>query len=50
MRQAFGYVQQISGDENPIRAKLLHSLDNVVMSRVISVQMQICEMDGATTS
>ncbi len=49
MRQAFGHVEQISGDENPIWAKLLHGCDDLVMPWVISVKVQIREMDRAIT-
>jgi hypothetical protein len=46
MGQAFGYVEQISGDENPIRGNPFHRFDDPIMPRVISVKMQIREMDG----
>jgi hypothetical protein len=49
MRQSFWHIEQISCDENPIRVKPLHSGDNLVMSWVISVKVQIREMDGPTT-
>lgn len=49
MRQAFRHVEQISRDENPIWAKLLYSADNLIMSRVITVEVQVGEMDGTTT-
>jgi hypothetical protein len=49
MWQTFGYVKQISGDENPIWVKLLHSCDGFVMPWVISVQVQIREMDRTRT-
>jgi len=49
MGQTLRYVEQISGDENPIRVKLPHSVDDTIMPRMISVQVQICEMDCATT-
>jgi len=49
MWQAFGYVEQISGDENPIWAKLLHSCDDLVMPWVIAIKVQIREMDRTTT-
>lgn len=49
MRQAFRHVEQISRNENPIWADLFHSGNNLVMPRVISVKMEIGEMDGTTT-
>jgi len=49
MRESFGNVEQVPGDENPIRAKFSHGFDDTIMPRMISVQVQICEMDGATT-
>lgn len=49
MRQAFRHVEQVSRDENPIWAKLLYSGDNLIMSRVISVEVQVGEMDGTMT-
>ena len=49
MRNTFRHVEQVSGDENPIWAKLLDSGNNLVMSRVISVKMEIGEVDGTTT-
>ena len=49
MGQAFRDVEQVSGDENPIRLKLIHGVDNTIMPRVISVKVQVGEMDGTTT-
>jgi len=50
MRQAFRDVKQISGNENPIRLKLCHGVDNAIMPRVISVKVQVGQMNGTTTS
>ena len=49
MRQTFRHVDQVSGDENPIRPKFFHGFDDAIMPRMISVQVQIREMDCATT-
>lgn len=49
MRQTFRYVEQVSGDENPIRVKVRRRLDDTIMPRTISVEVQIREMNGATT-
>lgn len=49
MRESFRNVEQISGDENPIGAKFSHGFDDTIMPWLISVQVQIREMDGATT-
>lgn len=49
MGQTFRYVEQVPGDENPIRAKFPHGFDDTTMPWVISVQVQIREMDCATT-
>lgn len=49
MRQALRHVEQISRNENPIWVELHHSGDNLVMSRVISIKMQVGEMDSTTT-
>jgi hypothetical protein len=49
MRESFGNIEQVPGDHNPIRAKFSHGFDDTIMPRLISVQVQICEMNGATT-
>lgn len=49
MGQTFRDVEQVPGDENPIRAKLPHGVEDTIMPWVIAVQMQICKMDGAAT-
>jgi len=49
VRQTFRYVEQIPGNENPIRVEFPHGFDNTIMPRMMSVQVQIREMDGATT-
>lgn len=49
MGQTFRYVEQVPGDENPIRAKFPHGFDDTIVPRMISVQVQIREMDCATT-
>ena len=49
MRQTFRYVEQVPGDENPIRVKFLHGFDDTIMPWIISVQVQIREMDCAAT-
>jgi hypothetical protein len=50
MWQAFRHIEQIARDENPIRVMRRHDLNNIVMSWVITVKVQVCEMDGPTTS
>ena len=50
MGQAFGYVEEISGDENPIRVESPHGFDNTIMPWMTPVKVQIREMDGTTTS
>jgi hypothetical protein len=49
MRQTFRYIEQVSGDENPVRAKLPYGFGNTIMPRMMSVQVQIREMDCTTT-
>jgi hypothetical protein len=49
MWQAFWHVEQVSRDENPIGAELTHGVENAIMPRVITVKVQIGEMDGTTT-
>ncbi len=49
MRQTFRYVEQVPGDEDPIWVKFPHGFDDTLMPRMISVQVQIREMDCATT-
>lgn len=50
MRQALRHIEQISCNENPIWAELLHSGNNRVMPRVISIKMEIGQVNGTTTS
>lgn len=45
MRQSFGDIQQVSGDENPIRPKLFNSKDDVLMPRLMPIDVKIAEMD-----
>jgi hypothetical protein len=49
MGQTFRYVEQVPGDENPIRVKFPHGFDDTIMSRMISVQVQVREMNCTTT-
>jgi hypothetical protein len=49
MREAFRNVEQVPGDHNPIRAKFPHSVDDTIVPRTISVQVQISDMDGPAT-
>ena len=49
MGQTFRYVEQVPGDENPIGVKFPHGFDDTIMPRMISVQVQVREMDCATT-
>lgn len=49
MRQTFRYVDQVSRDKNPIRLKIPHGVDDTIVPRMIPVQVQIGEMDCATT-
>ncbi len=45
MRQSFWYIEQITGDQNPIRLEIADDLDNTIMPRTISIDMQVGEMD-----
>jgi hypothetical protein len=49
MRQTFRYVYQVSRDENPIRAKVPHRVEDTIMPGLISIYVQIGEMNGAMT-
>ena len=45
MRQPFGDVQQVSGDKNPIWLKLIDGGDNVIMTRLMPIDVKIAEMN-----
>jgi hypothetical protein len=47
MGQTFRYVEQVTGDENPIGVKLPHGFDDTIMPRIISIEMEVREMDRA---
>jgi hypothetical protein len=49
MRESFGNVEQVPGDENPIRMKLPHGVDDAIVTWAISVNMQVGDMDGTTS-
>lgn len=50
MGQTFRYVEQVSGNENPVRVKFPHGFDDTIMPWMIAIQVQIREMDCAATS
>ena len=49
MGQTFWDVEQVSRDENPIGVKFPHGFDDMIVPWLISVQVQIRELDCTTT-
>ena len=45
MRQPFGDVQQVSGDKYPIWLKLIDGGDDVIMTRLMPIDVKIAEMN-----
>ena len=46
MREPFWYIEQVACDHDPVRLEIADDLDDAIMAGVISVEMQIGEMDG----
>ncbi len=46
MRQAFGDVQQVAGNENPVRLQSFDLAGNRVMAQLVAVEMEIAQMHG----
>jgi hypothetical protein len=46
MRHSLGDVQQISGNEDPIRTQIANGVDDPVVPRLVPVDMKVTEVNG----
>jgi len=46
MWQSFRHIEQVAGDKNPVGAKFTDGRDDEIMSRLITIEMQIAQMSS----
>jgi hypothetical protein len=46
VRQAFRNIQQVAGDENPVRLQSFDLVGDQIMAGLVAVEMEIAQMDG----